>query len=66
VVVRCKQRDPIPTFLARVRDAGVRGAGDLAAAVGEAAATVADACAFAEAAPLEPVEDLARDLRGAP
>ena len=63
-VERWRQRDPIATFAARMQEAGVLGADDLAAAEAEAAAAIADACAFADDAPLEPVEDLARDLGG--
>jgi pyruvate dehydrogenase E1 component alpha subunit len=56
-----KKRDPIAAFAARM--AGVITPGDLAALDAEAAREVAHACAFAEAAPLEPVSDLLRDVR---
>lgn len=68
-VERWKQRDPIATFVATMQASGVLGAGEVAAIERDAAAEVAAACAFADAAPLEQVEDLARDLttpRGAP
>jgi pyruvate dehydrogenase E1 component alpha subunit len=61
-VERWKQRDPITTFTARMRDAGVLTADEIEAANTEAIATVTAARAFAEAAPLEPVEDLLRDV----
>jgi pyruvate dehydrogenase E1 component alpha subunit len=68
-VERWRQRDPIATFVARMVEAGALGPDDLAAAEAAAEAEVAAAITFAEAAPLEPVEDLARDVtspRGAP
>jgi len=63
-VERWRQRDPIATFLARMQEAGILGAADLATAEAEAAAIIADACAYAEAAPLEPVAELTSYLRG--
>jgi pyruvate dehydrogenase E1 component alpha subunit len=59
-----RRRCPIATFSRRME--GVVGAADLAAIEAEAAAEVARACAFAEASPLEPVSDLARDVRAQP
>jgi pyruvate dehydrogenase E1 component alpha subunit len=56
-----RKRDPIATFVARM--AGTVHAEDVAAIDAEAAAEVASACAFADASPLEPVEDLLRDVR---
>jgi pyruvate dehydrogenase E1 component alpha subunit len=56
-----RKRDPIATFVERM--AGTLGAEDVAAIDAEAAAEVAGACAFADASPLEPVEDLLRDVR---
>jgi pyruvate dehydrogenase E1 component alpha subunit len=56
-----KKRDPIATFLAQM--AGTVTASDVAAIEAEAAAETERACAFAEASPPEPVEDLLRDVR---
>lgn len=55
-----KQRDPIPAFSARLRDAGLLAAADLARLEEEVAREVADAVAFAEAGTWEPVEELTR------
>jgi pyruvate dehydrogenase E1 component alpha subunit len=55
-----KQRDPIALLDARLREAGAQGDAARAALEAEIAAEIADAVEFAEAAPLEPVEDLAR------
>jgi TPP-dependent pyruvate/acetoin dehydrogenase alpha subunit len=60
-VERWRARDPITTFVARMT--GTIQADDVARIDAEAAAEVASACAFAEASPLEPVEDLLRDVR---
>ena len=59
-----RQRCPIATFARRME--GVVTAADLAAIEADAAAEVARACAFAEASPLEPVDDLLRDVRAVP
>ena len=56
-----KQRDPIASFAARVKDLVTPA--DLAAIEAEAAAEIERACAFADASPLEPVADLLRDVR---
>jgi pyruvate dehydrogenase E1 component alpha subunit len=61
-VERWKERDPIAGLIARARAAGVLHDDDLAAIEADVAAEVAEACGFAEAAPLEPVEDLTRDV----
>jgi pyruvate dehydrogenase E1 component alpha subunit len=55
-----KQRDPIPALEARLRAAAALDDAALARIEQEIAEEIADAIAFAEAAPLEPVEDLAR------
>jgi pyruvate dehydrogenase E1 component alpha subunit len=55
-----KQRDPIPALEARLRAAAALDDAALARIEQEVAEEIADAIAFAEAAPLEPVEDLAR------
>jgi TPP-dependent pyruvate/acetoin dehydrogenase alpha subunit len=57
-----KKRDPITTFAARLREQKLLGDNawaDLEAAVD---AAVAEAVAFAESGPCEPVEDLLKDL----
>jgi pyruvate dehydrogenase E1 component alpha subunit len=61
-VERWKQRDPIAAFVAAMQQVGALRADDLAAVEADAAAEIAAARAFAEAAPFEPVEDLARDV----
>ena len=60
-VARWRERDPIAMFARRM--AGVVTAADLASIEADAAAEIAKACAFAEASPLEGVEDLLRDVR---
>ncbi|HEU0032550.1 MAG TPA: pyruvate dehydrogenase (acetyl-transferring) E1 component subunit alpha [Kofleriaceae bacterium] len=59
-----RKRDPIPAFAERV--ASLVGPDDLAAIEAETAAELARACAFADASPIEPVEDLTRDVRAVP
>lgn len=61
-VERWKQRCPIEAFTARMREAGVLSAEDIAAADAEAIATVNAARSFAEASPIEPVEHLLDDV----
>ncbi len=61
-----RARDPIALLVARMRAAGVLDDGDVAAAEAAAAAEITEACAFADAAPLEPVEHLLRDVTAAP
>jgi len=61
-VERWKARCPIATFTARMIDAGVLTAADVADVDRAAQARVEAAVAFAEAAPWEPVEDLTRDV----
>lgn len=56
-----RKRDPIAALTTRMQ--GVITADDIAAVDAEAAAEIARACDFAEASPLEPVEDLLRDVR---
>jgi pyruvate dehydrogenase E1 component alpha subunit len=55
-----KKRDPIAALAARAKAAGLLSDEDVKRMEDEIAAEVADAVAFAEAAPLEPVEDLER------
>jgi pyruvate dehydrogenase E1 component alpha subunit len=57
-----KKRDPIPAFFRRMEQAGVLSAADLARVEEQVAARVAAAVAEADAGPLEPVEDLRRDV----
>ncbi|MFN0251781.1 MAG: pyruvate dehydrogenase (acetyl-transferring) E1 component subunit alpha [Kofleriaceae bacterium] len=56
-----RKRDPIATFVERM--AGTIVPEDIAAIEKDATAEITNACAFAEASPLEPVEDLLRDVR---
>jgi pyruvate dehydrogenase E1 component alpha subunit len=56
-----KQRDPIATFVHRMAD--VIGADDASAIERDAVAEIANAAAFADASPLEPVDALLRDVR---
>jgi pyruvate dehydrogenase E1 component alpha subunit len=57
-----KQRDPIPTFVARAQASGALGADDAARIEEEAAAEMVAAVDFAEAGHFEPVADLARHV----
>jgi TPP-dependent pyruvate/acetoin dehydrogenase alpha subunit len=59
-VDRWRERDPIPAFEARCRDAGLVTDDDLATIEEEIATEIDDAVAFAEAGSLEPIEDLTR------
>jgi pyruvate dehydrogenase E1 component alpha subunit len=59
-VVAWKQRDPIPAFAATVRALGHLDDAGMEALEREVAAEIDEAVAFAEASPLEPVEDLER------
>jgi pyruvate dehydrogenase E1 component alpha subunit len=61
-VERWKERDPIATFDARLRREGVLTDADRETVEREVAAEVAEAVAFAEAGPWEPVEDLLKDV----
>jgi len=56
-----RKRDPITTFVQRM--AGTIHPDDIAAIETDVAAEVVQACAFADASPLEPIEDLLRDVR---
>jgi pyruvate dehydrogenase E1 component alpha subunit len=60
-VAKWRERDPIASFASRM--AGVVTESDLATIEADAAAEVAKACAFADASPLESVDDLLRDVR---
>jgi pyruvate dehydrogenase E1 component alpha subunit len=61
-VERWKQRDPIATFAARLREQALLSEADLAAMAAAVEGEVAAAVAFAEAAPWEPVEDLTKGV----
>jgi TPP-dependent pyruvate/acetoin dehydrogenase alpha subunit len=61
-VERWKERDPIATFVARLRDEGLLGDADLAALARAVESEIDAAVAFAEAAPWEPIEDLTKDV----
>jgi pyruvate dehydrogenase E1 component alpha subunit len=55
-----REREPLRTFVARLRAEGLLDDAALAALEREVADEIARAVAFAEAAPLEPVADLLR------
>jgi len=59
-VERWKERDPLALFEAALRAAGLVDGDDLAVIESEVTAELDAAVAFAEAAPLEPVDDLGR------
>jgi TPP-dependent pyruvate/acetoin dehydrogenase alpha subunit len=61
-----KNRDPIATFETLLRTEGLMTDADRAAAEQETAGLVAEAVAFAEAGPWEPVEDLLKDVYTSP
>ena len=57
-----RHRDPIALFDAHLREAGLLRDADLATLESEIAAELDEAVAFAEAGPLEPIEDLLKDV----
>jgi TPP-dependent pyruvate/acetoin dehydrogenase alpha subunit len=59
-----KRRDPIPALSARLGADGLVTPAELDALGAAAEAEVAEAVTAAEAAPWEPVSDLARDVHG--
>jgi pyruvate dehydrogenase E1 component alpha subunit len=59
-VVAWKERDPVPAFADTLRALGHLDAAGMEAIEREVAAEIDEAVAFAEASPLEPVEDLER------
>ena len=61
-VNRWKQRDPIHLFVAAMRQQGFIQDSDMALLEERAAAEVADAVAIADAGPLEPLDDLTKDV----
>jgi pyruvate dehydrogenase E1 component alpha subunit len=61
-VARWKQRDPIETFVTRLRQNGVLGDEDLATLERDVEGEIADAVAQAESGTWEPVEDLLKDV----
>ena len=61
-VERWKQRDPIATFVARLRGESILDDADLAAMTTAVETEIDAAVGFAEAAPWEPVEDLTKDV----
>jgi TPP-dependent pyruvate/acetoin dehydrogenase alpha subunit len=61
-VERWKQRDPIILLQKRLRAAGQLTDDDVAAIEAEVARQVQDAVDFAEKGPIEPVEDLLKDV----
>ena len=65
-VEQWRRRDPLDLFVARLRQEGVLDDGTTARLTAEADRVVEEAVAAAAVAALEPVEDLGRDLLGAP
>jgi pyruvate dehydrogenase E1 component alpha subunit len=61
-----RQRGPLHTFTDRLKAEGVFTEADFQAIETKVAAEVRDAIEFAEAAPLEPVDDLLRDVHTPP
>jgi pyruvate dehydrogenase E1 component alpha subunit len=61
-VEQWKKRDPITTFAVRLRAQRLLDENELATLEAEVAAEVAEAVAFAESGPLEPVADLMKDV----
>jgi pyruvate dehydrogenase E1 component alpha subunit len=61
-IERWKERDPIEHFSARLREADLLDDGDLARLEAEIATELDEAVAIAEAGPVEPVEDLTKDV----
>jgi TPP-dependent pyruvate/acetoin dehydrogenase alpha subunit len=57
-----KRRDPITTFEARLASLGIITNDDIVTLESAVAAEIADSVAYAEAGPLEPVEDLLKDV----
>ncbi len=65
-VERWKERCPIAGFTSLMRAAGTVAASDVEAVESRTAETIRQACAFAEESPLEPEEDLLRDVSAPP
>jgi TPP-dependent pyruvate/acetoin dehydrogenase alpha subunit len=61
-IERWKRRDPIVLFEERLRAAELISDGDLEELEAAVAAELDEAIAFADAAPIEPVEDLLKDV----
>jgi pyruvate dehydrogenase E1 component alpha subunit len=61
-VEQWKQRDPIATYEARLRQWGLLTDAEKATIEASVGAEIAEAVAFAEAGPWEPVEDLTKDV----
>ena len=57
-----KQRDPVATYEMRLRDSKLLSDADLSAIESAVTAEIKEAIAFAEAGPLEPVEDLLKQV----
>ncbi len=65
-VERWKRRDPSPALVTVLREAGALRPDDVERLEAEVAREIAEAVAFAEESPWEPVEDLLRDVHGEP
>jgi TPP-dependent pyruvate/acetoin dehydrogenase alpha subunit len=61
-IERWRHRDPIADFDALMREAGLLADEDVAALEADVAAELDEAIAFADAAPIEPVDDLLTDV----
>ncbi|HJU83585.1 MAG TPA: pyruvate dehydrogenase (acetyl-transferring) E1 component subunit alpha [Holophagaceae bacterium] len=64
-IAQWKEKDPITAYLGKLRSGGLLGDGALERLEAEIAAELREAIAFAEAGPLEPVEDLERHVYAA-
>jgi pyruvate dehydrogenase E1 component alpha subunit len=61
-VEQWRARDPIATFVVRLREQGLLTDADLATISAAVDAEIASAVEFAEAGPREPVDDLLKDV----
>ena len=57
-----KKRDPIDLFVALLREQGLLDDAGLAEVEAKVAAEIDEAVAFADAGPIEPLEDLLKDV----
>jgi TPP-dependent pyruvate/acetoin dehydrogenase alpha subunit len=61
-IERWKERDPIKSFEARLREMNLLSDDDRSSIEQAVASEIDEAVRFAEAGPLEPIEDLAKDV----